>query len=82
VAAKLKAAGVRVDVDSRSEKVNAKIRDAQLQKIPYMLVVGDREAAEGQISVRNRKQGDLGAKNVDEFVAGLKTLIETRSIAE
>ena len=55
---KLKAAGFRVELDERSEKVNFKIREAQMAKIPYMLVVGEREAAAGQVSVRNRKQGD------------------------
>ena len=49
-------------VDDRNEKVNLKIREAQLQKIPYMLVVGDREAGERQVAVRNRKHGDQGAK--------------------
>ena len=58
------AAGIRATVDDRSEKVNLKIRDAQLQKIPYMLVVGDREAQSGQVAVRNRKHGDQGAKPV------------------
>ncbi len=82
VEARLKAAGVRSEVDARSEKVNAKIRDAQLQKIPYMLVVGDREAAEGQVSVRNRKHGDQGAKPLHEFVAGLEALIAAKTVSE
>ena len=65
---RLAAAGLRVELDARQEKVNYKIREAQLQKIPYMLVVGDREAAEGTVSVRSRSGGDLGARGVDDFV--------------
>jgi threonyl-tRNA synthetase len=68
VAATLQAAGLRVDVDDRQEKVNLKIREAQLQKVPYMLVVGDREAAEGTIAVRHRVNGDLGSRAVAAFV--------------
>jgi threonyl-tRNA synthetase len=62
-------AGMRVELDSRQEKIGFKIREAQLQKIPYMLVVGDREAAEGSISVRTRTGGDQGASRVGDFVA-------------
>jgi threonyl-tRNA synthetase len=54
--------GLRVELDDRKEKVNLKIREAQLQKIPYMLVVGDREAQDGTVSVRNRKHADQGAQ--------------------
>ena len=68
VAAKLQAAGLRVEVDDRQEKVNLKIREAQLQKVPYMLVVGDREAAEQTVAVRHRVTGDLGSRPVDAFV--------------
>ena len=64
----LTAAGLRVEVDTRQEKVNYKIREAQLMKIPYMLVVGDREAAENAVAVRSRAKGDLGARPVAEFV--------------
>jgi threonyl-tRNA synthetase len=62
------AAGMRVDIDRRVEKIGYKIREAQLQKVPYMLVVGDREAAEGTVSVRSRAGGDLGARPIAEFV--------------
>jgi threonyl-tRNA synthetase len=55
-------------VDERQEKIGYKIREAQLQKIPYMLVVGDREAAEGTVAVRSRSGGDQGARPVDEFI--------------
>ncbi len=78
----LDAAGIRVTVDDRSEKVNLKIREAQLQKIPYMLVVGDREAANSQVAVRNRKHGDLGAKPIAEFIADIRRLIDTKAVTE
>ncbi|MEX2270544.1 MAG: threonine--tRNA ligase [Vicinamibacterales bacterium] len=68
VAAAVSAAGMRVDIDRRVEKIGYKIREAQLQKVPYMLVVGDREAAEGTVSVRSRAGGDLGARPVADFV--------------
>lgn len=72
VAEKLKAAGFRVEVDSRNEKIGKKIAEASTQKIPYMLVMGDRDAAAGNVSVRKRAEGDLGAVAVDEFIARLK----------
>ncbi len=68
VLARLQAVGLRATVDDRQEKVNYKIREAQLQKIPYMLVVGDKEAAEGQVAVRSRARGDQGATPLDTFV--------------
>ncbi len=79
VSKKLEAAGLRTTVDERKEKVNLKIRDAQLQKVPYMLVAGDREAAEGTISVRNRKHGDQGVKPVDQFLAAIGKLISDKT---
>ncbi|HYM12169.1 MAG TPA: threonine--tRNA ligase [Bryobacterales bacterium] len=79
VAERLCGAGLRVEVDARSEKVNAKIRDAQLQKIPYMLVVGAREAEKQQVAVRDRKLGDQGAKPLDEFLAEAQKLIDSKS---
>jgi threonyl-tRNA synthetase len=78
----LDAAGIRVTVDDRSEKVNLKIRDAQLQKIPFMLVIGDREAQSGQASVRNRKHGDQGAKPVAEVIAEIRGLIDSKAVSE
>jgi threonyl-tRNA synthetase len=78
----LDAAGIRVTVDERSEKVNLKIRDAQMQKIPYMLVVGDREQQNGQVAVRNRKHGDQGAKTLEEFLAEIRGLIASKAVAE
>ncbi|HSM77781.1 MAG TPA: threonine--tRNA ligase [Bryobacteraceae bacterium] len=82
VTARLEQAGVRVHLDDRKEKVNLKIREAQLQKVPYMLVVGDREAETGAVSVRHRKHGDLGAKPLEEFLAGITELIATKNNAE
>ena len=79
---KLKNAGFRAEIDDRSEKVNAKIREAQLQKIPYMLVVGDREAQSGQVSVRNRKQGDQGAVPLESFIGRLSQTIATKNLQE
>jgi len=79
VHARLAAAGLRAEVDERSEKVNYKIREAQLQKIPYMLVVGDREAAEGKAALRTRKGGDQGAHPVEEVVAMIAEKNRTRS---
>jgi threonyl-tRNA synthetase len=70
VEARLSAAGLRAAVDARQEKVNYKIREAQLQKVPYMLVVGDREAADGAVAVRSRARGDLGPQPVEAFLAG------------
>ena len=68
VLAKLQAAGLRAEVDDRQEKIGFKIREAQLQKIPYMLVVGDREAAEGTVAVRSRVSGDLGSQPLVGFL--------------
>jgi threonyl-tRNA synthetase len=79
---RLVAAGIRATVDDRSEKVNLKIRDAQLQKIPFMLVVGDREQASGQVAVRNRKHGDQGVKSVDEFLSEIEKLIAAKTPSE
>src|SRR3954464_4781174 len=76
---RLAAAGLRVELDGRQEKINYKIREAQLQKIPYMLVVGDREAAENTVSVRSRSGGDLGARSIDAFVASAKEEIAAKA---
>jgi threonyl-tRNA synthetase len=82
VKVRLEAAGIRTTLDDRKEKVNLKIRDAQMQKIPYMLVIGDREAQADSVSVRNRKHGDQGAQPVDEFLANIQKLIETKARTE
>jgi len=65
---RLAAAGLRVELDERQEKIGYKIREAQLQKVPYMLVTGDREAAESTVAVRSRSGGDLGAKTLETFI--------------
>src|SRR5579871_44452 len=75
---RLKEAGLRVDLDDRQEKVNYKIREAQLQKIPYMLVVGDREAAEGKVSVRTRSGGEAGVLSIQDLVDQMGDEIRTK----
>jgi threonyl-tRNA synthetase len=77
---RLEAAGLRVELDERQEKIGYKIREAQLQKVPYMLVTGDREAAEGTVSVRGRAAGDMGAKPVDGFIAAALDEIGTKAL--
>jgi threonyl-tRNA synthetase len=79
IAEKLSKLGVRVEVDERNEKIGYKIREAQLAKIPYMLVIGDREMQNGQVAVRSRKEGDLGVMDVDGFINKLTTEINTRA---
>jgi threonyl-tRNA synthetase len=79
VEAKLKAAGVRVIVDDRNEKVNLKIREAQLQKVPWMLVIGGREAEAGQVAVRHRKRGDLGPTGVNDFLRTITAEIASKT---
>ena len=74
----LKDAGIRAEVDSRAEKIGYKIREARLQKIPYMLVVGAKEEEEGKVAVRSRFLGDEGAKSLDEFIASIKEEIRNR----
>jgi threonyl-tRNA synthetase len=78
VAERLKEAGLRIEIDARSERMNAKIRDAQLQKVPYMLVLGDREAESGAVAVRLRSEEDLGAMPVEDFIKRAQDDIEAR----
>jgi threonyl-tRNA synthetase len=80
VVKQLRAAGLRAEGDFRSEKIGAKIRHAQLEKIPYMLVVGDREAEEGKIAVRTRNDGDIGTMTVEEFVQRATEEVRQRTI--
>ena len=77
----LSRAGFRVHLDDRNEKLQAKIRDAQLQKIPYMLVIGGKEAEAGTVSVRHRSKGDLGPRPVEQFAADLKAEVDSRTVA-
>ncbi len=76
----LKAAGIRTELDRKDEKVGYKIRQAQLEKVPYMLVLGEKEAAEGAITVRSRDKGDLGAAQLDAFIGDVKKMIETKEM--
>ena len=76
VAGKLKEQGFRVEVDGRNEKIGKKIREAQLEKVPYMLVVGDRDMEAGTVSVRHRSEGDLGAMGLEQFSAMLRQVVD------
>jgi threonyl-tRNA synthetase len=78
---KLAAAGFRVEIDERVEKIGFKIREAQLQKVPYMLVIGDREAADGTVAVRSRSAGDLGSRPVNDFLATALEEIRTKALS-
>ncbi|MEW6718813.1 MAG: threonine--tRNA ligase [Chloroflexota bacterium] len=78
VAQRLKKAGLRVEVDSRGERMNAKIRDAQNQKVPYMLIIGDREVKSGKVALRLRSEEDLGAMSVEAFLRRAQEDIEAR----
>jgi threonyl-tRNA synthetase len=77
---RLKEAGLRVEIDDRNEKMGYKIRAAQTQKIPYMLVVGDKEASSGEVSVRNRFEGDKGAQSLESFLSQIQEIVKTRAI--
>ncbi len=75
---KLKKADIRVEIDDRSEKIGRKIRDTEIMKVPYMLVIGEKEVSEGKVSVRRQGKGDLGAKEVGEFVAEVVAEVKER----
>jgi threonyl-tRNA synthetase len=79
---RLAAAGLRAELDERQEKINYKIREAQLQKVPYMLVIGDREAAESTVSVRSRAGGDQGARPVQAFIDAALLEVEAKKALE
>ena len=76
VAKKLTAAGIRVETDTRNEKIGYKIREAQLEKVPYMLVIGDKECENGTVAVRSRKNGDMGTESLDTFIADVRKEID------
>ena len=82
VHSQLQAAGLRAHLDDRNEKVNLKIREAQLQKVPFMLVVGDREAESGSVAVRHRKQGDQGSKPVAQFIQEAQAMVDSKNVIE
>ena len=75
----LEAQGFRVEVDYRNEKIGKKIRDAQMEKVPYMVVVGDRDMENGTVSPRHRADGDLGAMSMDEFTALLRDVVDSKA---
>ena len=79
-AAKLTAQGYRVTVDTRSEKIGKKIRDAQMEKIPYMLIVGDKEVENGVVAVRARKGGDLGTMTLDAFEQKINEEVASKTL--
>ena len=80
VARKLRASGLRVEMDESNEKLGAKIRQAQLQKVPYMLIVGEKEASVGAVSLRKRSGGDQGSMSIDQFIAEAKQRIDSRAL--
>ena len=80
VKAKLEAAGLRVELDARNEKMNAKIREFTLQKLPFVLILGDKEAATESVSVRTRGKGDEGSVTLDAFIDRAKQTLASRSV--
>ena len=82
VKAKLRKAGVRVEIDDRNEKIGKKIRDTELMRVPYMLVIGEKEVAENQLAVRRQGKGDLGVQSVDSFVELVVDEIDNRKSPE
>ena len=70
--------GIRTELDIRNEKIGYKIREAQLQKVPYMLIIGDKEVAENKVGVRERKAGDLGQMELNEFIKKISKEIEDK----
>lgn len=79
VSEELQKVGIRVEVDTRKEKIGYKIREAQLEKVPYMLIVGEKEQAEGAVSVRDRKEGDTGSVKLDEFIDTILKKVASKS---
>ncbi len=80
IASELRDQQFRVEANLRSEKIGAKIRDAQLQKVPFMLVIGDREMEQGKVAVRERLKGDIGVMSLAEFIEMARNLIQTRAL--
>ena len=78
----LSEAGIRAEIDTRAEKIGYKIREAQMKKIPYMLVVGAKEEEDGKVSVRSRFAGDEGQKDLNEFIGQIKEEIASRILRE
>ena len=80
LAERMMGAGLRVEVDDRKERMQAKIRDAQLQKVPYMLIMGDRDIEANAVSLRTRNEGDLGQQPIDEVIARIVEEVRTRKV--
>jgi threonyl-tRNA synthetase len=80
VASQLRQSHLRVETNLRSEKIGAKIRNAQLQKVPFMLVLGDREMEQGTVAVRERTRGDIGVMSVEKFTSIARRLVESRAL--
>jgi threonyl-tRNA synthetase len=80
VAAELRSVGLRVEANLKSEKIGAKIRDAQMQKVPFMLVLGDREMEQGTVAVRERSKGDIGVMPLADFKEMARRLVELRAL--
>ena len=76
----LEAKGIRCELDDRSEKIGYKIKEAQLEKVPYMILMGDKDIENGTISVRSRKEGDIGSMSVEQFLSMALEEIETKAI--
>jgi threonyl-tRNA synthetase len=81
IAEELKEAGFRVETNLKSDKIGAKIREAQLQKVPFMLILGDKELEEQKVAVRERKKGDIGQMTLDEFKEIASLLKQTRAVS-
>ncbi len=77
---RLEAAGIRAEFDDRNEKIGYKIREAQLEKVPYMLVVGDKEVQNRTVSVRSRREGDKGAMPLEDMIKVLLKEVETKAL--
>jgi threonyl-tRNA synthetase len=82
VQSKLRSAGVRIEIDDRNEKIGKKIREAELSRVPYMLVVGEKEMNDGRLSVRRQGKGDAGSLSVDEFIGTIVDEIRNRKSGE
>jgi len=80
--AKLRKAGIRVEIDERSEKIGKKIREAELSRVPYMLIIGEKEMNENKISVRRQGKGDLGMQETEEFISTVVEEIVNRKSGE
>ncbi len=78
----LKKEDIRVEVDDRNEKIGRKIREAEMNKIPYMFVVGEKEMTEGKVAVRKQSKGDLGTKTINEVIDFLKEEIQSKRAVE